>query len=82
VRGDGRGYWVILSPEEPVIGRLVERDGMFYLVLGDKVVPVSLEALPTGSRMLEELPEPDYDRFLSQCVKSATERACSEYVRI
>ena len=79
----GRRYWVILSPEEPVVGRLVERDGRFYLVIGDKVVPVSLEAPPRAEahRDLGELPEPDYEAFRKWCVKSVSERTCREYVR-
>ena len=72
-------YWVVLLPEEPRVARLVFENGHWYLVLGSERVPVSLEAKPSSS--LEELPEPDYDKFLSWCVKSATKRTCNEYVR-
>ena len=41
------GYWVVVLPEEPRIGRLVFEDGQWFLVLGSgERVPVRLEAPP------------------------------------
>ncbi len=44
------GYWVVVLPDEPLIGKLVKgSDGRLYLVLGDKAVPVEAEPRRHGA---------------------------------
>ena len=79
-----RVLWVILLPEAPRVARLVLDGGRWYIVLEDgSRLPVSFEGqgLKLGFNPLEELPEPDYDRFLSWCRRSVSEKTCREYVR-
>ncbi|HID41691.1 MAG TPA: hypothetical protein EYP33_06015 [Pyrodictium sp.] len=71
---------MVLLPGQPRVARLVlGEDGRWYIVIGDSRIPVVLEA-PLGQDP-NELPEPDYDRFLSWCRRSVSEKTCREYVR-
>ena len=47
------GYWVVVLPDEPLIGKLVKgSDGRLYLVLGDKAVPVEAEERDRASSLV------------------------------
>ncbi len=75
-------WWVVVLPEKPRLGLLVEKDGRFVLVLEDGAeVPLELLGLSrVSSKVAEELPEPDYDAYYRWCIKSTSEETCRQYV--
>ena len=74
-----RSYWVLMLPEKPKVARLVFENGQWFLVVDGSRVPVSLEGVATRLQPSDTLPEPDYDAFLSWCLKGTSLETCRRY---